>query len=112
MNISEKEIEQMLIAVVKRHGGLCLKWVCPGFAGVPDRICLLPNGRAYFIELKRPQGSKTAPRQKWWGDKLKSMNFYHRVIKNAHDIQSFEARIEKDLYNDRISAIPPSESGH
>ena len=50
----EKEIEKKLIAMVKRHGGLCLKWVCPGWSGVPDRIILLPGARVYFIETKRP----------------------------------------------------------
>ena len=37
----ERDIERKLVGVVKHHGGLCLKWVCPGWAGVPDRIVLL-----------------------------------------------------------------------
>ena len=51
----EKEIEAKLVDVVKRHGGMCLKWVCPGWAGVPDRIVLLPGGKVIFVELKRPK---------------------------------------------------------
>ena len=44
MTILEREIEAKLIGAVNRHGGMCLKWVCPGWAGVPDRIVLMPGG--------------------------------------------------------------------
>lgn len=50
----EKELEEKLKAYVKRRGGLCLKWVSPGYTGVPDRICFLPGGKIVFVELKRP----------------------------------------------------------
>lgn len=51
----EKEIEQHLRKEVIRAGGMCKKWVCPGHAGVPDRIVML-NNQIWFIELKRPGG--------------------------------------------------------
>lgn len=41
----EKDIERKLRFMVERQGGQCLKWVCPGWSGVPDRIILLPGGR-------------------------------------------------------------------
>lgn len=50
----EKVIEQHLVAAVKATGGLCLKLVCPGFDGMPDRIVLLPGGRIAFVEVKAP----------------------------------------------------------
>ena len=50
----EKVIEQRLVKEVKARGGLCLKWVSPGFAGVPDRIILLPHGKIAFAEIKAP----------------------------------------------------------
>ncbi len=31
-----------------------MKWVCPGMAGAPDRICIFPGGRIIFVELKKP----------------------------------------------------------
>ena len=43
----EKDVERALVRLVRQHGGLCLKWICPGWGGVPDRILLLPGGRAY-----------------------------------------------------------------
>ena len=45
----ERDIERALVGMIKRHDGLCLKWVCPGWAGVPDRIVLLPGGRVLFV---------------------------------------------------------------
>lgn len=45
----EKDIEKALGRMIGRHGGYCMKWVCPGWSGVPDRICLLPAGRTLEI---------------------------------------------------------------
>lgn len=48
----EKEIEKYLVTEIKKLGGTAYKFVSPGQAGVPDRICLLPNGVIFFVELK------------------------------------------------------------
>ena len=58
----EKEVEMKLIQAVKNRDGLCLKFVSPGFAGVPDRIVLLPDGCVAFIEVKA-YGEKPRPLQ-------------------------------------------------
>lgn len=50
--ISEKAIERYLIDKVEALGGICLKYHNANAIGFPDRICLLPNGRALWIELK------------------------------------------------------------
>jgi len=47
----EKVIEQKLVAEVKKRGGICPKWVSPGFDGMPDRIVLLP-GRHFGLKLR------------------------------------------------------------
>ena len=51
---SEKQIEAALASEVKKHGGIAPKFTSPGFAGMPDRIILLPGGRIEFAELKTP----------------------------------------------------------
>ena len=58
----EKSIEQKLALMVKKRGGICPKWVSPGFDGVPDRIVLFPVGRIAFVEVKAP-GKKPRPLQ-------------------------------------------------
>ena len=62
-NMKEKEIEQKLVKEVKKKGGICPKWVSPGFDGVPDRIVILPEGKIAFVEVKAP-GEKPRPLQK------------------------------------------------
>ena len=86
----EKDVERALVQMVKRHGGLCLKWVCPGFAGVPDRIVLLPNGRIVFVELKRPKGGQLSELQKWWIKKLIDLGFSCWVVWDKDELRLFE----------------------
>ncbi len=93
----EKDIEKALRRMISRHGGLCLKWVCPGFAGVPDRICLLPGGHLIFVELKRPQGGERAKRQEWWCKTLEKLGFCHRWIKNHEELKALEIEISMIL---------------
>jgi len=58
----EKQVEQRLVQEVKSRGGICPKFTSPGFAGMPDRLILLPGGRFAFAELKAP-GGKPRPLQ-------------------------------------------------
>ena len=58
----EKVIEQKLVSEVKRHGGICPKWVCPSFDGMPDRLIFLPGRKFGLVEVKSP-GEKPRPLQ-------------------------------------------------
>lgn len=91
----ERDIERALVGMVKRHGGLCLKWVCPGWSGVPDRIILLPRARVIFAETKRPKGGKVSPLQKWWAKQLGRLGFPHVWVYHHDDIQWLEQCIEE-----------------
>lgn len=86
--LSEKYIERRLREEIQKEGGLCLKWVCPGWAGVPDRICLIPEGRIAFVELKTVNGT-VSDRQKWWRKKLTSLGFSHFIVKSTAEIYNF-----------------------
>ena len=90
----EKDIEAKLVKMIKSHGGLCLKWVCPGWSGVPDRICLLPGGRVYFVELKRPKGGRISELQRWWGNILRKLGFSVSYIKDEISIKMLEMIIQ------------------
>lgn len=50
----ETTIENRLKKEVEKRGGKVWKFTSPGTRGVPDRIVLLPGGRAIFVELKKP----------------------------------------------------------
>lgn len=93
MDKLERDIERALVGMVKRHNGLCLKWVCPGWSGVPDRIILLPRGRIIFAETKRPKGGEVRELQKWWHRKLRDLGFPCWVIFDRADIDRLEQLI-------------------
>ena len=80
--MNEKQIEQTLVRAVRRRGGICPKWVCPGLDGVPDRIILLPGRFMAFAELKAP-GEKPRPLQAARIRQLNALGFRVYVIDNA-----------------------------
>lgn len=81
----EKVIEQKLVAEVKKAGGICPKWVAPGFDGVPDRIVLMPGGRLAFVEVKAP-GEKPRLLQRTRHELLRRLGFKVFVLDNVEKI--------------------------
>lgn len=75
----EKDIEEKLKRVVKRKGGLYLKFTSPSVRGVPDRIVVWPTGRIDFVEIKRPKGNVRALQQYW-------LNNLIRLKQNARTV--------------------------
>ena len=81
----EKIIEKKLTTEVKRRGGICPKWVSPGFDGVPDRIVLLPGRKFAFVEVKAP-GEKPRPLQLSRHKLLRRLGFRVYVLDNESQI--------------------------
>lgn len=82
----ESEIERALVSMVNGLGGRCMKWVCPGFSGVPDRICLIPGGHICFVETKRETGGKVSGLQKYWRKVLSDLGFSYYLVKDSRDL--------------------------
>lgn len=70
----EKTIESKFKRAVEATGARCLKFVSPGFTGVPDRIILLPGGAVFFAELKAPKKTERK-RQEYVQGILRNMGF-------------------------------------
>ena len=83
--MNEKMIEQKLVKAVKGSGGICPKWVSPGYDGMPDRIILLPGGKIAFAEVKAP-GKKPRPLQASRHRLLMRLGFKVYVIDSAEQI--------------------------
>ena len=81
----EKTVEQKLVSEVKKAGGICPKWVAPGFDGVPDRIVMLPGGRIAFVEVKAP-GEKPRPLQAARHELLKRLGFRVYILDEIEKI--------------------------
>ena len=77
--MKEKELEEKFRDAVWRAGGRAFKFVSPGNAGVPDRLVVLPGGKAGFVELKAP-GKRLRPDQELQIRKLKNMGFVAMVL--------------------------------
>ncbi len=90
----EQRIEQKLVKAVKAAGGLCLKFVSPGTAGVPDRIVLLPEGRLGFVEVKAP-GKVPRPLQAARHAQLRKLGFEVYVLDDPAQIPGILKSLEK-----------------
>lgn len=82
--MNEVRIEQRLTKTVTKHGGLALKLVSPGFAGVPDRLVLFHGARVAFVELKAPAKKLRVLQQKR-KKQLEALGF------KVYKIDSYEA---------------------
>jgi hypothetical protein len=54
--VKESDIERYLDTRIKELGGTTRKFVSPGRVGVPDRICFLPSGFIFLVEVKMTKG--------------------------------------------------------
>lgn len=90
----EKTVEAALRKAVEDNGGLCLKWVCPGHTGVPDRMILFPGGVIAFVELKRPGAKvKAGGLQEWWREKIQSFGFPCYEISHKYQAVALAKRL-------------------
>lgn len=92
--MNEKYIEQKLRLAVKAAGGLTLKFVSPGFNGVPDRILLMLDEHIAFAELKAP-GKKMRPLQERRKRQLESLGFNVYLIDSPEQIGGMIDEIQR-----------------
>ena len=81
----EKEIEKKLAMEAKKRGGLAVKFVSPGFDGMPDRILLMPEGKIAFFEVKAP-GRRPRPLQMARHKMLRDLGFLVFILDDASQI--------------------------
>ncbi|WP_294181038.1 VRR-NUC domain-containing protein [uncultured Clostridium sp.] len=84
----ESKIENKLKIEVKKCGGMALKFVSPGLAGVPDRIVLMPKGKVAFVELKAP-GKKMRVLQLKRKKQLETLGFKVYLIDSFKAVNDF-----------------------
>lgn len=91
----ERDIERKLRLQIEALGGKCLKWTCPGWSGVPDRIVLMPGGKVYFVETKRPKDGSLSAMQRWWHVQLEQLGFSCQVVWDQTDLNCFIEFIQR-----------------
>lgn len=83
--MKEKEIELKLTKAVKEMGGIALKFISPGYDGMPDRIILLPEGKVAFVEVKA-MGCKPRPLQEARHGLLRRLGFKVYILDDERQI--------------------------
>lgn len=82
---SEKVLERKLAREVEKAGGWSLKMLSTHLTGLPDRVCLMPGGKTFFVEVKTT-GEKPTKIQLHQHRKLKRLGFEVYVVDNSQDI--------------------------
>jgi len=84
--MTEKHIEQKLTTAVKSLGGIAIKINSLSMSGLPDRLVLLPEGKALFVELKAP-GKKMRALQVKRKRHLEELGFLVYCIDDVNQIE-------------------------
>ncbi len=92
LSLYEHQIEDDFALRCTAAGHLCLKFVSPGFPGVPDRLVLTKRGRVALVEVKAP-GQKPRRTQPAVQALLRGMGFRVEVI----DTQAQASALLRDL---------------
>ena len=85
---SEKTLEHSLVVKIRQLGGICLKLQGNMYAGMPDRLILMPGGRIVFVELKS-EGIKPRKLQLIRHEELRALGFKVFVIDTHEKLTQF-----------------------
>lgn len=92
--MNEKLLEKKLREKVKKLGGLALKFGTTYHTGMPDRIVLMPGGKANFVELKST-GKKPTTLQVKSLELLTDLGFKAVVIDSQESLAQFLKNLQK-----------------
>ncbi len=90
----EKDIEKKARLRMKERGGVLLKFVSPGKAGVPDRIAFHPVPKSFLMELKAT-GKKATPLQREVANELAGLG--QRVYLDVDTVKKAYEIIDDEL---------------
>lgn len=86
-DVLESSLEGFFYRRVQMVGGATHK-LAPIDKGMPDRLVVMPGGRMYLVELKRP-GGELSPAQKLWHARHRAMGGRVYVVTGKEGILNF-----------------------
>ena len=92
----ESTIEKHLRLETQKLGGKAYKWSSPGNKAVPDRICIFPNGKVYFVEMKAT-GKVPSPLQAKVIKDMRTKGHTVLVIDSKEMVNTFMTMVKEDL---------------
>lgn len=84
----ENKIEAYLVKKVEAMGGKCVKMSAQHHRGIPDRLILMPGGKARFVEVKA-DGGKPTKLQILALRKMNALGFPSIVVSSTSDVDAF-----------------------
>jgi hypothetical protein len=91
--IKECAVEKQLLIRIKAAGGVAEKVTVLGARGFFDRLVVLPGGRVFFVELKRPTDGRISPHQILRHKRYRELGVSVRIIKNSADIDRLMSEV-------------------
>lgn len=89
MGESEKYLERKLKLITESKDGMCIKLPAIHLRGIPDRLCILPNGVVFFAEIKTT-GKKPRAIQVIMQNRIKMLGFPVYVVDSSESIHAIE----------------------
>jgi hypothetical protein len=88
----ENAVETALRRRVEACGGVCEKLTSLSRRGFPDRMVILPGGKIFLVELKRPRGGRLSPHQRQRIEKLLTLGVVVQVLCTLDAVDVFIKR--------------------
>ena len=86
--MTEAEIERYFVQAVKALGGYAYKFRSVTQRGVADRIACMPNGEAWFVELKKP-GGRLSALQEIFAEEMRSVGAPYVCLWSKEDVDEW-----------------------
>lgn len=90
----EAAVEKEFVKAVRETGGMALKLTSQTMNGMPDRLVLLPGGKAAFVELKAP-GKMMRPLQRKRRNQLLMLGFPALCVDRPEQIREVVRALEE-----------------
>ena len=84
----EDLVERHLRRRVTAAGGFCFKMPAEVYAGIPDRLVLLPWGQIWFVELKAARG-RVRPIQTVWHERAARIGIPVAILDSVEAINQW-----------------------
>ena len=89
--MTEKEIERYFCKRVRAAGGFAYKFRSITQVGVADRIACMPNGEAWFVELKKA-GGRLSALQRIFADEMTHTKQHYACLWSVEDVDAWLKR--------------------
>ena len=97
----EKDLEARLRKEVETMGGKCVKLTSQLHRGLPDRLCLMPYGLTFFVEVKSA-GRKPTKLQLAVHRELRELGFQVFVVDSVPSLEKAVALMDRAVIAERI----------